>query len=1022
VLLRDTILYLVLAAAALSSGTEKLGEQQATPPPPASQSPSLIALSLAVEPRPGFFYTVPAGKPFELVLAGRLPGSTYRLTAQYKDRPPVVTNVPANRSERAWSVFLPQNSGSIPAVCSAYVDKARAILAVSDERELAPLVNKLLAQPPGESECAVIVQPLKALIGEVQPRVTLTAPSRGDASQVLLERLDPEGKTARRWEFQVLTPHLPALAFSVPTEEAWLVLETVRDVAALIVFAREGLLRDPKIALSAVADRPGTYALDIEVNREGRRFHETLSIKQHVWSPDTYESLASRLLAQLEVRPRVLGQLPGSTLATLTDLRTATIEAENQRVSRWLRENPGSPVPHERAALVLGAFGLREAAGVFSDQRRTLCSMSAHLAVARALRHGGPPSAEGEYAGILLESMAGRARPALALLAKRDTKSASPTEAAWNNAIFMRSSLDWRRLAEPNRASLLERLEYLRALVACFDDSRALAFLDKARPEPIVDWGRILLQSTFGVESSRRFALEALVAESLEVSQLWPAEVPTPIPASAATAVAKATRPPEPRLGIARQPVVITRQTWARFLERHIAFAAAANYEALKKNLGLSEDAAEFLRRAKADLETLDLGSIVDLQWTLTDVQSSLKDDVGQPGGHDVSAPCEKLVPLVRARPDIFNASTWGLLSLMGSRTRFVRQFPEPEQWFVPVLPRGTAYDGSARTRHAQLGNRVSVSELQAAVPLEVADPVVLGAMISKTEKRSITATDYAAHFSEVAEYSADILRRWVSIARQGGSDDLTPLYQKLCSLEARDCVDLGSHLASLGRDDEAAAAYERAVESSRDRVHLSNNLAWLVDYYLARRRQSRALELAKMAADVYSDSGLGNMGRVLERLGRIAEAETYYEQVEKRYDNPWWRQCSSIRQVRRAPDRTRDNAGSVVREMFPQGLVKVTVDAMKEPPKEGAIPAFVGPQGGVADELKKVGVGDRDFIVALDGYRVTNWAQYRCVETFSDAPEATIIVYRHPAYKEFKGPIRRRKSWGPIPPDSAPR
>lgn len=64
--------------------------------------------------------------------------------------------------------------------------------------------------------------------------------------------------------------------------------------------------------------------------------------------------------------------------------------------------------------MVLGAFGLRDSAGDFSDTRWVLNRMTAHLAVATALRNGrSEPSIDGQIANATLLALVGRQRTSL---------------------------------------------------------------------------------------------------------------------------------------------------------------------------------------------------------------------------------------------------------------------------------------------------------------------------------------------------------------------------------------------------------------------------------------------------------------------------------------------------------------------------------------------------------------------------------------------------------------------------------
>ncbi len=81
----------------------------------------------------------------------------------------------------------------------------------------------------------------------------------------------------------------------------------------------------------------------------------------------------------------------------------ARIVRAGQSVSETLSKDMRDARAHEGAALVLGAFALRESAGFFSDVRWTLNRMTAHLAMAAALRGADEPaSIDGALAEVTL--------------------------------------------------------------------------------------------------------------------------------------------------------------------------------------------------------------------------------------------------------------------------------------------------------------------------------------------------------------------------------------------------------------------------------------------------------------------------------------------------------------------------------------------------------------------------------------------------------------------------------------------
>jgi len=135
----------------------------------------------------------------------------------------------------------------------------------------------------------------------------------------------------------------------------------------------------------------------------------TVELAGHVWSPRNYERLARSFMA--DGAGLSISEDPMRDRADLAGLLDPTVDGlrqENVRLSRLLQDHPRSPSIHERAALLLAAAARRQSADG-RDTRPLLCRMTAHLAVARALRDGAL-TRDGELAEGMLSALAGRER------------------------------------------------------------------------------------------------------------------------------------------------------------------------------------------------------------------------------------------------------------------------------------------------------------------------------------------------------------------------------------------------------------------------------------------------------------------------------------------------------------------------------------------------------------------------------------------------------------------------------------
>jgi hypothetical protein len=190
----------------------------------------------------------------------------------------------------------------------------------------------------------------------------------------------------------------------------------------------------------------------------------------------------------------------------LTDLRSETLLDQNDRVSSAFQRTMWQPSWHESAALLVGGLALRESVGLFNDVRPALSRMAAHLSIARALRGSGELSMDGRCALAILTALAGLERQAVQIVTEIDARAASPADRAWVRALRVRITGDWR--SSQNAGTLLERLEFARAIRGRLGVDRFLDYLETFEPEQIADWHRIAFQNDFTVEAGRRFTVE----------------------------------------------------------------------------------------------------------------------------------------------------------------------------------------------------------------------------------------------------------------------------------------------------------------------------------------------------------------------------------------------------------------------------------------------------------------------------------------------------------------------------------
>ena len=192
--------------------------------------------------------------------------------------------------------------------------------------------------------------------------------------------------------------------------------------------------------------------------------------------------------------------------------------------------------------------------------------MTAHLAFASALRGGGARGLSGRYAEAAHAILTGRTAEALARLT--ELKAERAPQGPWLNALALRATGDWRTFGEPDGRTLLERLEYVRALVATRNAGAVLASLQRPDLEELADWPRLVAPGALGVEVANLTVLPGLDPLLDELARVRRTASLPALEADALTAGLVAS--PGPCVG-ASGPQVLDWGAWAGFYSRAIA-------------------------------------------------------------------------------------------------------------------------------------------------------------------------------------------------------------------------------------------------------------------------------------------------------------------------------------------------------------------------------------------------------------------------------------------------------------------
>lgn len=778
------------------------------------------------------------------------------------------------------------------------------------------------------------------------------------------------------------------------TEEEWMVGEIVRDIAEMGQFARASRFDPASVKVVVTKATAAADAWSATVTLPGRAAVAVdLPLRTGVWSPAEYEPLARKLVEGLGGKEAPSAD--ETLLGTLRDLQAAVIERENQRISKRLEQGMSSSAAHEEAALLMGAFALREAAGWFSDHRQLLCRLTAHLALADALRGGPERGLAGRYAYTTLLILSRRTAEGLGVLDTMDRQAGdSPIRAAWSRALRLRATDDWRMLGQPQSRSLLERREYYRALTNTSMEALALTVVRDEGLEPVADWGRITTEHPVEVEEGNHFFRTALDREQAEMVAVREA---SGLPPLSAGGLAQALNEPAGRCLTPAGPRVIGWGTWAAFFQRHIAEHVHRVDLFLRRSLDV-EQAAD---ASQAQLDR-DWGGLV-----LFPMAACFRTR-GQEQNFDR---IKDAIDVALARPELMVALNWAHLE-SGTRYEVLeRGMARSEDWFTTGLPRGTAYDAFWRLERLKTARAHEPGVLEALAAVDPYNHDVVLRRAGELARRNGRGDELLKVLGPRADYDISALQE-VSAALDKRPQEQLAIVERLCAIDTYHCVQLGFAQAWRGLDDQAAASFERAIATpSVDRVRVSHAAPWLGRYYRKRGQPQKALEVAKHAAETGSGSGYNAMAEHWEALGRFDQAERYHVEGSDRYKDPKYDCDSSLvafyyRMARvRKKDAFEPKLQKCLAKTFPQGLQHVELKDLSGPPTDGV---FVN---GHSDDTLKQGIWAGDVIVGLDGWRVRTREQYWAVNNFSpdEVEDMAFLLWKAGAYREIKAKFRDR-------------
>ena len=783
--------------------------------------------------------------------------------------------------------------------------------------------------------------------------------------------------------------------FATPwQEESQFIVQTIAtDLTEMMMFAKSGRAPAQKDLSIQVSEAAGSHdgAFVYRVALPDLQMTVDLPISAAIWAPSVYQPLVQALAQKLALK----GSNPAladDMVERLTDLRAEAIERANADVSAALEQNFSAPALHERAALVLAAFTLREHARLFFEIRTELCAMTAHLALARGLRGSSDFSVEGRLAEAALAALYNNQVEAVQLIERLSANSA-PGVQTWCRALRVRSTGDYRLIKDTPEISLLERLEKFNAESQRRDNVMVWEQVASLREswQKLPDWLRITATSSYSVGIGHVMIDDALGLELGEIRQVYALSRGAELRQDDVVAAlnvepgrcVNATADGQPRVR------VIGWGLWAAFLQRQLCQLIVEDFKVMNKMWAVPDDARRFRDEADAAFGGLRLYPFVRRQ--------NATDNAYYHQAQDDS------MALIRRQPHLIPAEAWNYVSYSVPFGKIYYPPPHPfiNEWHRHNPPPGTAYDPHPRGNHPSLVNRPdTVALLEHLHALAPWDHDISFFLIQKRFGEKPTAAQLMEVYGPELDYTTSPM---ITIAKASMANPAVYVewMNKAAMQTPRIYYRLGDYFVTQGRTEEAAQAYTDGMARSPDPLELAAAARWMVNYLEDHHETEKATALADRAAEVYSQPGLEAKAALLERRKQYDDAFKIHQAIAERYGDPEEILPFLARMQQAAPN-------SKYRALLTEAIAgsrfeKIELQKLSGAPTVGVVPSTEN------DEMRKAGLRQTDIIVGVQGYRTPTATRYTIVRELGD-PQLTLIIWRDHAYRELKAaPPNRR-------------
>ena len=675
-------------------------------------------------------------------------------------------------------------------------------------------------------------------------------------------------------------PQPPRLAsFKTPYQiEAQFIVQAIAtDLAEQLYFAarhRAPTASDLAVE-SAVEGTPEAQEFELRLNLEGKNLVYKIAATGPIFSPGIYAGFGASLADALGLHPRGDASDPGDTslLQDLLDGTALTIERANQAVSGNLEQHFTDPRLHEEAALVLGAFLLRDHSGKFFDIRSPLSRLTAHLAVARFLESSQILGLNGQVAEAILLTLIGNQTQALEKIQTIDPADASV--ARMIRALQAINTGDYRALDKVRDRSPVESLAWFTAMADYANCTTAWQRLKKEQ-KVTVDFVRATDAESYSVEIGHQLLRAALPLEIQEEERVY--ELYFGRKLVKRELLRALNQVPERCFSIddtgEAHVRVIGWGQWANFFQRHLCHAVQQNFQFMNSAWCVPEQAKKFANGCDRLFDGLYLYPFVR-RFTCTD----------GPGYRQAE---EEGIQAASKIPQLIPAECWNALC---ARVDFAPLYsPSPygqlTLWFLYSPLPGTAYDIGPRLRQGSWTQRPdAVTRLEQLHTLAPYDNRISHYLIWKKFNNQPTHDQAAAIYKDVLPWSVYAVR---TVAQTVTNDPIQ--FEKLL-LDAAPWdptvyYDLGDYFERSQQEEKAARYIDQACDNDGDSVRVANRAESRVRHYLKLGQWNKAAGIADAAAEVYSARGLQAKAVFMEATSNYDEAFQWYSKINERYND----------------------------------------------------------------------------------------------------------------------------------------